>query len=83
MMTLVGSLSLADTRPGDARPADAVEASETYKAAADNDRARMGPSPSELEQRVRALESNLAQVREKEQERTQFPGAWNVGTEGP
>jgi len=83
LMTLVGSMSLADTRSTDARPADGVEASETYKAPAENDRLKVGPAASELEQRIRALESELAQAREKEQERTQFPGAWNVGTEGP
>jgi len=43
----------------------------------------MGPGPSELERRVKVLESEVAQAREKEQERNQFPGAWNVGTEGP
>jgi len=83
LMTLVGPLALADTRPADARPTDAVEASETYKAPAESDRSRMGPGPSELERRVKVLESEVAQAREKEQERNQFPGAWNVGTEGP
>jgi uncharacterized small protein (DUF1192 family) len=83
LMTLAGPMSLADTRPNDARPADAVESTDARKAPAANDRLRVGPTQSELEQRVQALESELARAREQEQERYQFPGAWNVGTEGP
>jgi uncharacterized small protein (DUF1192 family) len=83
LMSLVGPMSMADTRPADARPTDSVESSEVRKAPAEYDRARMGPSVSELEQRVQALESELARVRAQEQDRFQFPGAWNVGTDGP
>jgi TolA-binding protein len=83
VMTLVGSLSLADTRPSDGRPTDAVESTEARKAPAEADHARVGPMQSELEQRVQALEAELARVREQEQDRYQFPGAWNVGTDGP
>ena len=83
VMTLAGPLALADTRPADQRPADAVESSEVRKAPAESDRLPVGPAASELEQRVKSLEAELARARAQGDERLQFPGAWNTATEGP
>ena len=84
LMTLVGPVSLADTRPSDARPAEAVESTEVRNPPAESDRARMGPTASELEQRVHTLETDLARVREQQLDRWQLPAdAWNVNTDGP
>jgi hypothetical protein len=78
LMSLVGPMSLADTRP-----ADSVESTEVRKAPAEYDRARSGLATSELEQRVRTLESDLARAQVQEQERFQLPAAWNTSTDGP
>jgi TolA-binding protein len=84
LMTLVGPMSLADTRPSDARPADAVESAMARKApAAESDRPVVGPKQSDLEARIRDLEADIARLEEKEQQRYQFPGAWNINTDGP
>jgi len=83
VMSLVGPMSLADTRPAGARSTDSVESVEVNKAASEYDGARIGPAASELEQRVQTLESELARARAQEQERFELPAAWNVSTEGP
>jgi len=81
VMSLVGPMSLAGTRPADARSTDSVESAEVNKAASEYDRtARVGPAASDLEERVQTLESQLARAA---QERVDFPAAWNVSTEGP
>jgi hypothetical protein len=81
VMSLAGSMSLADTR-ADARSTVSVESAEVNKAASGSD-ARIGPAVSELEQRVQMLDAELARARAQEEERFQFPAAWNVSTEGP
>jgi hypothetical protein len=83
LMSLVGPMSLADTRPADARSTDSVESTEVRKAPAEYERARIGPAASELEQRVQTLESELADAKVQEQERFQLPAAWNTSTDGP
>jgi hypothetical protein len=75
-------MSLADTRPADARSTASVESAEVNEAASGSD-ARIGPAVSELEQRVQILDAELARARAQEEERFQFPAAWNVSTEGP
>jgi len=82
VMSLAGSMSLADTRPADARSTASVESAEVNKAAFGSD-ARIGPAVSELEQRVQMLDAELARARAQEEERFQLPAAWNVSTEGP
>jgi len=83
LMTLVGPMSLADTGSNDARPADAVQSTVARKAPAESDRMRVGPTQSELELKIRELESDVAQLQAQEQQRFQFEGAWNVDTDGP
>ena len=81
VMSLVGPLAMAE--PAAQRPVVAVESSEMRIVPAEHDALPVAAPVSELEQRVKELESEVAQVQAQQDYRFQLPEAWNASTVGP